>query len=87
MLLILPEALFNGTPLNSTNNVMSIYASNGTLFYFNYNSSSSSAFVPTGNSISSSTQNSSSSGSSSGSTSSTYYVSKVTLPVSNVQLL
>ena len=85
MLIVLPEALFNGTPINSTNNVMSIYASNGTIFYFNYNSSSSSAFVPTGNSISSTSQNSSSSGS--GSTSSTYYVSKITLPVSNVQLL
>ena len=91
MLLILPEALFNGVPLNSTNNVMSIYASMGTLFYFNYNSSSSSAFAPTSNSVSSTTQNSSSSGSSSssssGSTSNTYYVSKITLPVSNVQLL
>ena len=87
MLIILPEALFNGTPLNSTNNAMSIYASVGTIFYFNYNSSSSSAFVPTGNYVSSSTQNSTSSGSGSGSTSNTYYVSKITLPVSNVQLL
>ena len=85
MLLILPEALFNGTPLNSINNVMSIYASNGTLFYFNYNSSTSSAFVPTGYTVSASSQNSGSS--SSGSTSSTYHISKITLPVSNVQLL
>ena len=85
MLLILPEALFNGTPLNLTNNVMSIYASNGTLFYFNYNSSSSSAFIPTGYTVSASNQNSGSSGS--GSTSSTYHITKITLPVSNVQLL
>lgn len=85
MLIILPEALFNGTPLNTVNNVMSIYASTGTIFYFNYNASSSSAFVPTGNSVSSSTQNSSSSGS--GTTSNTYFVSKITLPVSNVQLI
>lgn len=83
MLIILPEALFNGIPLNTTNNVMSIYASDNTLFYFNYNSSSSSAFVPSGNSIST-TQNTSSN---SISTSNTYYVSKITLPVSNVQLL
>lgn len=87
MLLVLPEALFNGTPLNTSNNVMSIYASVGTLFYFNYNSSSSSAFVPTGNSVSTSQNSSSSSSSSSGSTSNTYYISKITLPVSNVQLL
>lgn len=85
MLVVLPEALFNGTPLNSSNNVMSIYASFGTIFYFNYNSTSSSAFIPSGNSISSSSQNSTSSGS--GTTSSTYSVSKITLPVSNVQLL
>jgi hypothetical protein len=85
MLVILPEALFNGTPLNSANNVMSIYASEGTIFYFNYNSSSSSAFVPSSNTVSSSSQNSS--GSSSGSTSNTYFISKITLPVSNVQLL
>lgn len=85
MLVVLPEALFNGTPLNSTNNVMSIYAALETIFYFNYNSSSSSAFLPTSNSVSTSTQNSTSSGS--GSTSNTYYVSKITLPVSNVQLI
>ena len=85
MLIILPEALFNGTPLNTTNNTMSIYASVGTVFYFNYNSSSSSAFVPSSNYVSSSSQNSSSS--SSGSTSNTYYISKINLPVSNVQLL
>ncbi len=85
MLVVLPEALFNGAPLNTTNNVMSIYASQGTIFYFNYNSSSSSAFLPSLNSVSTSTQNSSSSGS--GSTSNTYFVSKITLPVSNVQLL
>lgn len=85
MLLVLPEALFNGTQLNISNNVMSIYASVGTLFYFNYNQTSSSAFVPSANTVSSSSQNSTSVNS--GSTSTTYSVSKITLPVSNVQLL
>ena len=85
MLIILPEALFNGTPVSVTNNVMSIYASLGTIFYFNFNSSSSSAFVPSGNSVSNTTPYSSSS--SSGSVNNSYNVSKVILPVSNVQLL
>jgi hypothetical protein len=85
MLIILPEALFNGTPLNTVNNVLSIYASVGSIFYFNYNSSSASAFVPSGN-YASTTQNSSQS-QNTGSTSSTYYITKITLPVSNVQLL
>lgn len=85
MLIVLPEALFNGIPLNTQNNVMSIYASTGTIFYFNYNSNSASAFVPTGNSVSTSTPNSSISGS--GSSSNTYSISKITLPVSNVILL
>lgn len=85
MLIILPEALFNGIPLNTANNVMSIYASMGTIFYFNFNSSSSSAFVPDGNSVSNTTQNSSSS--SSGSVNNSYNISKINLPVSNVKLL
>ncbi len=85
MLVILPEALFNGIPLNVANNVMSIYASLNTIFYFNYNSSSSSAFTPLGNSVSNIVQNTSSS--SSGSTNSSYSVSKINLQVSNVQLI
>ena len=85
MLVILPEALFNGVPSSSSTNAMSIYASLGTLFYFNYNSSSSSAFVPSGNSVSSTSATSGTSGS--GSVSNTYSISKVSLPVSNVQLL
>lgn len=85
MLIVLPEALFNGTPQSTSNNSMSIYAVKDTLFYFTYNSSSSSAFVPSGNSVSSTTSTTGTSGS--GSVSNSYSVSKVVLPVSNVQLL
>jgi len=85
MLIILPEALFNGVPLNQTNNVMSIYASVGTIFYFNFNLSSSSAFVPTGNSVSNITPISTSTNS--GSVNNSYSVSKINLSVSNIQLL
>ena len=83
MLLILPEALFNGVPQNLTNNNISIYATANSVFYFMVNSTTSSAFVPALNSITNTTSSSSSSGTSNG----TYSVSKIILPVSNVQLL
>jgi hypothetical protein len=83
MLLILPEALFNGVPQNSTNNNISIYATPNSVFYFMVNATTSSAFVPSSNSITTSTTNSSGSGSTNG----TYSVSKIVLPVSNVQLI
>ena len=83
MLLILPEALFNGVPQNSTNNNISIYATPNSVFYFMVNATTSSAFVPSSNSITTSATNSSGSGSTNG----TYSVSKIVLPVSNVQLI
>ncbi len=83
MLLILPEALFNGTPANTNNNNMSIYATNDSVFYFMINSSTSSAFTPSSNTVSSS----SSSSGSSNAVSNNYSVSKIILPVSNVQLI
>ena len=86
MMIILPEALFNGTPLNSINNVISIYSTNDSLFYFNFNSSSSSRFVPLNNYVSSST-NQNTPASNSSTTNNTYYVNKIILPVSNVELL
>ena len=85
MLLILPEALFNGMPLSTTNNNMSIYSSVNTIFYFMVNASTSSAFVPASNTITNSIPSSSSS--ISGTVNNTYSVSKVVLPVSNVQLI
>ena len=85
MLIILPEALFNGIPSSTTSNIMSIYATLGTVFYFNFNSSSSSAFVPSGNSVSNITATSTTSNS--GSVNNSYSVSKINLPVSNLTLL
>lgn len=85
MLMILPEALFNGNPQNSSNNNISIYATPDTVFYFMINSTSSSAFVPSSNNVTSST--SSSTYGSTGTINNTYNVSKVILPVSNVQLI
>lgn len=82
MLLILPEALFNGIPQNSTNNNINIYATPHTIFYFMINSTTSSAFAPDSNSITNTT--SSSSGTSG---TGTYSISKIVLPVSNVQLM
>ena len=85
MLLILPEALFNGTPLSVTNNNISIYSVTNTIFYFMVNPSTSSAFVPSSNTITNSIPTSSSS--ISGTVNNTFSVSKIVLPVSNVQLI
>ena len=85
MLLILPEALFNGTPLNTTNNTISIYSTPDTVFYFMVNASTSSAFVPSSNTITNTTASTSSSVT--GTVNNTYSVSKIVLPVSNVQLI
>jgi len=85
MLLVLPEALFNGTPLSATNNNISIYSTPNTIFYFIVNATTSSAFVPASNSITNSTPSSSSTVS--GTVNNTYSVSKIVLPVSNVQLI
>ncbi len=84
MLLVLPEALFNGTPLSLTNNTISIYSTYNTIFYFMVNASTSSAFVPSLNNVTSTTSTSSSS---IGAVNNTYSVSKIILPVSNVQLI
>jgi hypothetical protein len=85
MLLILPESLFNGTPLNTNNNSMTIYATPDTVFYFMINQSSSSAFVPNSNSVSNTTPVSTSGNT--GSTNNTYSLSRVNLSVSNIQLI
>ena len=85
MLLILPEALFNGVPQSTTNNNISIYSTPNTIFYFMINSTTSSAFVPSSNSVTNSTPSSSST--ISGTVNNTYNVSKIVLPVSNVQLI
>jgi len=85
MLIVLPEALFNGIPLNPNNNIISIYANFGTIFYFNFNSTSSSAFVPQSNTVSNTTSTNISGGS--GTVNNTYTVNKINLPVSNIQLI
>lgn len=85
MLMILPEALFNGVPLSSTNNNLSIYSTTQTIFYFMVNPTTSSAFAPTTNTITNTTNSSSSS--ITGSINNTYDISKIVLPVSNIQLI
>jgi hypothetical protein len=85
MLIIFPEALFNGLPLNTSNNIMSIYATYNTIFYFMINNSSSAAFIPDANTVSSSS--SSAYSTSSNAVNNSYSLSKINLPVSNVQLL
>lgn len=83
ILLILPEALFNGNPQNLNNNDISIYSTPNTVFYFMVNATSSSAFSPS----STNTVTNTSSSSGSVTTTNTYNVNKVVLPVSNVQLI
>lgn len=85
MLILLPEALFNGTPVNPSNNTLSIYATLNTIFYFMINSSTSSAFVPDANSVSKITTSTGTT--TTGTINNTYSISKVNLTVSNVKLL
>jgi hypothetical protein len=84
-LLILPEALFNGTPLSTTNNTLAIYSTVNTIFYIIASANSSSQFVPSSTSITS-TGSSSSSGSTFSITP-TYNISKIVLSVSNVPII
>ncbi len=92
-LMILPEALFNGNPISSSNNVLSIYSAVSTLFYIITSANSSSQFVPASASVTStgtSASTTTSSGTSSGTTFSitpTYNLSKLILSVSNVQII
>jgi hypothetical protein len=85
ILVILPEALFNGTPLSTTNNQLSIYSTPSSLFYIGVNSTTSSAFEPRTTSISNAVATTTL-GLASTSTS-TYQVSKLVLSVSNVQIV
>jgi hypothetical protein len=84
-LLILPEALFNGTPLSPTNNTLAIYSTPNTLFYIISSSNTSSQFVPSSTSITSS--GTSSSTGSTFSITPTYTVSKINLTASNVVII
>lgn len=84
-LIIMPEALFNGVPLSTTNNVLSIYSTPSTLFYINTTTNTSSQFVPRSASITST-------GSQSGTSSTfaitpTYNISKLVLTASNVKII
>lgn len=83
-LIILPESLFNGTPLSTGTNTVSIYSAYNTIFYFNVNNTTSSPFVPQTNTVSTT---SSTTGSSANTTTSSYSIGKVMLSVSNVVLL
>jgi hypothetical protein len=85
MLLILPEALFSGIPQNSTNNNISIYSTPNTIFYLTINQTSSSAFEPSSTTVTNTVSTSGSNGT--GTSNNTYNVSKIVLPVSNVQLI
>ena len=84
-LLILPEALFNGTPLSTTNNTLAIYSTVNTIFYIIASANSSSQFVPSSTSITS-TGTSTSSGSTFNITP-TYNISKIVLSVSNIPII
>ena len=75
MLLILPEALFNGNALDSTNNTVSVYTSSNTLFYINASSNTSTKFSQDAYSVSST-----------GTSTSTFHVSKLIMSVSNITL-
>ncbi len=84
-LIIMPEALFNGVPLSTTNNVLNVYSTPSTLFYINTTTNTSSQFVPRSASITSS-------GTSSGTSSNftitpTYNISKLVLTASNVKII
>ena len=52
ILLILPEALFNGNPTSKDPNVISIFSTVSSLFYLSASGNSSSQFSPTGYRIS-----------------------------------
>jgi hypothetical protein len=84
-LIIMPEALFNGVPLVTTNNVLSVYSTPSTLFYINTSSNTSSQFVPRSASV---TSTGTTSGSSSNFTiTPTYNISKLVLSASNVKII
>lgn len=84
-LLILPEALFNGNPLPSGSNTLSIYSTVNTLFYIITSANSSSQFVPSSASITST--GTSGTGGSSFTITPTYNISKLVLSVSNIQII
>ena len=84
-LMILPEALFNGNPQSTSNNVFAIYSAVSTLFYIITSANSSSQFVPASASVTSS-GTSTSSGSTFAITP-TYNLSKLILSASNVQII
>jgi hypothetical protein len=75
MLLLLPEALFNGNALDSTNNTVSVYTSSNTLFYINASSNTSTKFSQDAYSVSST-----------GTSTSTFHVSKLIMSASNITL-
>ena len=84
-LIILPEALFNGNPQSSGNNVLTVYTTPSTLFFINTSPSSASQFTPKSASVTSS-------GSSTGSSSTftitpTYDLSKLILTASNTRII
>ena len=79
MLLILPEALFNGNPLTTTNNMLSIYSTKNTLFYINITANSSAQFSPQSATVST--------GSTSTILNSVYNLSKLNMSVSNVPIV
>jgi len=75
MLLILPEALFNGNALDTTNNIVSVYTSSNTLFYINASSNTSTKFSEDAYVVSST-----------GTSTSTFNVSKLIMSASNITL-
>jgi len=77
MLIILPEALFNGVPISTSQNVLSIFATNETLFYLTAVNNTSSRFVPSNYTVSGSSSNKTSS----------YNINKIVLSVSNNKLI
>ncbi len=84
-LIVLPEALFNGLPLATTNNVLAVYSTVSTIFYINTTANASTQFVPQSASITSS-------GTTTGTSSNftitpTYNISKLILSASNVKII
>ena len=85
MLVILPEALFNGNPVNLTNNIISIYSTVNTLFYLNVNSNSSTEFSPSSTKIQSASSTTTTNNNTLPST--TFNLSKLTMSVSNINII
>ena len=85
MLMILPEALFNGVPSSLSPNVLSIFSSDESLFYLTATNNTSTQFSSSGYNISTSGTNTTNKVTSS--ITPNYKINKIVMTVSNIVLL